>query len=688
MKSTAALALALGLAYGFLPGASFALGLEQKGQPQATVSSLPTYGLEVPTRTALKTVIPSGWQLFVHQSVKLPPAVSWKVDDTWPQVLGNMAASANLSVLVDWDSRTVLIRTLDVAVQEQATRAEIAQAATTPLPRFESQAKRDVPASEAAQLVRVAGAETFATNVATRLVAAPVAPTLLPPAAAPAVAPAPAAQTFVEAAPPAQASTHATAPASGPVRPASAGAPVLMPALLSPQLAPALSPIALVTASAPAPAVAPAPAPAPAVAPPAAPAPDVAVAASKPEPMGPRAATVLSAFATAAEPEVAIAAPPQSARPNFDAFNSVQPAPVRLTPLVQVVKSVPVKPVKVIVSRAPVVLLSQVMAQSRDNERTPDSTETPNADRLARQSALRNASGAPNPFNDVMPQLPFGVFASGPAITAGVASPTHVEAGVPDAAVFSSGMPPAPAKLAVIRTNPTPAMVATQESAAMRNPAQLASTANFKYTAATAWNKPSVRSVAQGIANKFGLRLVWAAPEVQLRGPVTMLANSAQEDLYLLKKALGPSSLEMTLDGANLALSVTSRDGSYISTTDIFTTREQAFGAGTRTASSRVSNVSTMSTSPASESAPAPHFVLIVEADEPLENAILRFSRAQGYTLEWKVPGGFEAARRMEFEGGTVAQVLAKVLPSLGVSADVYTHDKHIVVRPGEGQSK
>jgi len=125
-------AFALGLAFSLLTSAAFALGLEQKGQPETQLSTMPNYGMEVPSRAALKTIIPAGWQLFVHQSAKLPETISWKLGDPWPRVLAELSQQNQMAVLIDWDARTVLIRTEDVAVQERATRQEIAQAAVTP----------------------------------------------------------------------------------------------------------------------------------------------------------------------------------------------------------------------------------------------------------------------------------------------------------------------------------------------------------------------------------------------------------------------------------------------------------------------------------------------------------------------------------------------------------------------------
>ena len=135
--------------------------LEQKGQAEASLSQMTTYGMDVTTRSGLKTVLPPGWQLFIHPSAKLPDTMSWKVGDPWPAVLAKFAQGSDVSVLVDWDSRQVLMRTEQVAEEERSTRSQIQAAATTPLPRF-TEAPREqaalpvsAPSTNAVPVIRV-----------------------------------------------------------------------------------------------------------------------------------------------------------------------------------------------------------------------------------------------------------------------------------------------------------------------------------------------------------------------------------------------------------------------------------------------------------------------------------------------------------------------------------------------------
>ncbi len=458
MNRQSANALVVGLAFSILSLPALALGLEQKGPPDASISTMPTYGMEVPARTALKSVLPAGWQLFVHQSAKLPETLSWKMGDPWPKVLADLATQRGLAALIDWDARTVLIRTEEVAVQERATRQEIAQAAVTPLPKFKGaltdkqQAKRE-------------------------------------------------------------------------------------------------------------------------------------------------------AVAQAASPTAAVQA----------------------------------------TTRA--VELTEAERMAHD--------ERARQDELARQTASQ--------------------------------------------AQVTKALP-------VIRSNPTPQMVTAQEAAAAKNPAKPASTTEFSYTQPVALNKPRARQVAQAIATKFNLRLVWAAPELQLQGPVTLLARTAAEDARLLQKALGvfsPVVLELSTSERVLRALPRELAGRPSSEQVILaaaaghdrnSTAEPALTAppAAAVAQAAVDPQGPRDAAASSTAAvtPAPKLSLTLAEKEPLEDALVRFARTQGYTLEWRVEGGYEANRAMSFEGETLAQVLAQMLPPLGVSADIYTRDKHIVVRPGEARDR
>lgn len=69
-----------------------------------------------------------------------------------------------------------------------------------------------------------------------------------------------------------------------------------------------------------------------------------------------------------------------------------------------------------------------------------------------------------------------------------------------------------------------------------------ASSDEFSYQGPVAVHRPSAHRMARAIAQRFGAHLHWSAPEYQLRGPLTLLAVSAEQDVGLLQKAMGQDS--------------------------------------------------------------------------------------------------------------------------------------------------
>lgn len=106
-------------AFTLLSGSVFA-SVEYNGTPDAQIPVLKTYGVDVPTRNGLKSVLPQGWTLFIHKSVTLPEQMSWKPGDPWTQALEDMAQQQDLLLKLDWDRKTVTIETREVAAAEKA----------------------------------------------------------------------------------------------------------------------------------------------------------------------------------------------------------------------------------------------------------------------------------------------------------------------------------------------------------------------------------------------------------------------------------------------------------------------------------------------------------------------------------------------------------------------------------------
>ena len=108
--------------------------LDQVGTPDKAPTRLSTFGVDVPTKIGVKSIIPQGWQLFVHRSVELPESISWKADETWVSALQSIAKKNQISIKLDWVKKAVYVRDNSQALEEAAQRAELAQAASTPLP--------------------------------------------------------------------------------------------------------------------------------------------------------------------------------------------------------------------------------------------------------------------------------------------------------------------------------------------------------------------------------------------------------------------------------------------------------------------------------------------------------------------------------------------------------------------------
>jgi hypothetical protein len=206
---------------------TLAASLEQIGTPDPAAATMQTYGVDVPVKTALKTLLPAGWQLFVHRSVELPSTASWTLGQTWVQALETFARTHRQAVLVDWNAKAVYFRSADVALEEDAQRAQTAQAATTPLPRLAAAASRASTATVASSTEATASPATVASSATpTPLTASLRNPATAEQPAAPIMASQP---TFVRA---------TLAPQEIP-QTASSRTPA--PAAVAPQVAPALA---------------------------------------------------------------------------------------------------------------------------------------------------------------------------------------------------------------------------------------------------------------------------------------------------------------------------------------------------------------------------------------------------------------------------------------------------------------
>lgn len=129
---------------------SYAVGLTQEGAANDT-SPTRAYGINVATRTGLKTLMPSDFKLYIHKDIQLPDFVSWNIGKSWVDELSKIAFANNLNILIKWEQKSVFITTEKLIEENKETTIIAHQAATTPLPKFsKSTSKQVVEAKESA----------------------------------------------------------------------------------------------------------------------------------------------------------------------------------------------------------------------------------------------------------------------------------------------------------------------------------------------------------------------------------------------------------------------------------------------------------------------------------------------------------------------------------------------------------
>lgn len=221
------------------------------------------------------------------------------------------------------------------------------------------------------------------------------------------------------------------------------------------------------------------------------------------------------------------------------------------------------------------------------------------------------------------------------------------------------------------------------------------SSPDFKYTEGVAFNKASLRNLGQAIANTHNVRLLYLAGEdLHLKGPITLLGNSLQEDADLLKKALGWYSVVDVVATADTLMIKGDSDKVVTGSASLIAVKDPDIVSKANVSSSNTAVGGASATAPvAATESPVVTVVSVkeipavlslkIEEGRALESALARFAREQGYTFEWQVKGGYEAKRTRTYEGKDLVEVLS-FLPKLGLSVVIISQDKHIIVRPGD----
>lgn len=628
-------ALVLGAALCLVGSSAMASTLVQVGQPDRVISVMQNYGVNVPLPKGLDTVVPPEWSLHVHADVPQHIPLSWTIGQDWPSVLETYAHVSGLSVLVSWSERAVSIRPASVAQTDSHKHAQLLQGATTPLPTFHQKPL----AAQVPSAYQVGQYEVSTT-------AQPMEP-------APAIAQDPA---------------------------------TMQPEPLVNQ-EPLVEPVTLVLAS-----------------------------------DNPVTTTSRTSFAVAPS--------------------------VSLTP-------------------------SAASQDSSTSATSANSGKAVSVERMVYSSELNRFVAVSEATNALK------------VVPANAKAQTH-----------NSNLTTTTSKLGLnVTVTETVLATSAEKPASFRDDPQLTAPAvkqGVSYDKPTAFSKPNVKDMAQGIANRFNMRLLWAAPNESLLGPITLFGNSVSEDVYLLKKALGVySTVAVELSEQNNIISVVSKTGYYepsitapnsseiafnpydaiqkdktqtlnsttplvsalassqvitpslapetgsrnaapevikapalevamveaadmrsgpqaernVADTDIPTPVEDKIEVGEKVVPASalpaevVSPVVSAELAPVAENVRVPETTslppinihnimppvsLILHSGEPLENALTALAKKHGFTVDWQLKGGFEAKRTLTFEGKRLADVLAQVLPPLQISADIYTNDSHIVIRPAD----
>lgn len=93
-----------------LPNISHAAAVEHSGTPLSSLPALGHYGLDVPAKRGLKALTPEGWSIYLHKDAKLPGFVAWTPTDTWLSALQAVSDKSDLTVSVDWNSRSIYVK--------------------------------------------------------------------------------------------------------------------------------------------------------------------------------------------------------------------------------------------------------------------------------------------------------------------------------------------------------------------------------------------------------------------------------------------------------------------------------------------------------------------------------------------------------------------------------------------------
>lgn len=202
---------------------------------------------------------------------------------------------------------------------------------------------------------------------------------------------------------------------------------------------------------------------------------------------------------------------------------------------------------------------------------------------------------------------------------------------------------------------------------------------DFRYTAPIAFSKVSLRQVSQSLANTFNYRLVFNIPDVKMPGPVTLFGRegSVEQDVELLTNALGLYHYaQIQIVGNSLVVSL--KQNRIVPVKDLIPVKMDLPYEDTQ--SSR--EVVKTTVEPVKQASNiAKNVEIIIEKGTTLETALYNLVKSKGFTLNWKVAGGFEATKSLRYVNDTMEGLLSDVLPKVGLTYEV--KNNIVTVVPG-----
>lgn len=322
----------------------------------------------------------------------------------------------------------------------------------------------------------------------------------------------------------------------------------------------------------------------------------------------------------------------------------------------------------------------------------------------AREKEIANAATTPLPSYRDKPVKAVAAEQPAPAVTATVRE-------APPAAKPPGSEPKPPAPIPLDQVQPTAKPFDTPHASAPSSVrADLTPPSGPFKSGVTSFVGGSVQTAVMALAEKQGYIVSWTGPDVAFPGAVTLFGVDTGEDMKLIHKALGPV-VPLTIDvyrGSKvIKVSAYAQKASFNVTDATYSgplktlTRKMSATVGElppvpeKSAVQSVWDINTPeavprvkdSTKTAKESTTPRDIpvVLRLEAGESVEKSLGAFFKAQGWRMVWRLANDKVLEQPVVVEGPTLAETLNKVLPQMGILADLWKPSRVAIIRSADG---